>query len=77
MHLGEELGKGLTSSKAQPSETIREDHLHTDGHVFPGTEVITGPHRTETLRASVEGTREDERSRWRVCSLCHSLVGQI
>jgi hypothetical protein len=52
----------LTAAKSHASDTIGQDHLYTNCHMLPGTEIIAGPHGTKALRPSVECTREDERS---------------
>jgi hypothetical protein len=58
----------LTPSKAHARDTVRENHLDTNGHVFPGTEVIASPHRAVALGASKEGARKYERSLGRLAS---------
>ena len=44
----------LTPSKAQPTQSVCEDHLHADSHMFPGAKVVSSPHSAKALRTSEE-----------------------
>jgi len=74
----EKKGKGtLTSGKTHARNTVREDHLDANGHVFPGAEVVTCPHCAIALRASKEGARKYERSLGRLASRDEAFRGDL
>jgi hypothetical protein len=65
----------LTSGKTHARNTVREDHLDTDGHMFPGAKVVTCPHCAVALRPSKEGARKYERSLGRLASRDEAFRG--
>jgi hypothetical protein len=72
-----ETEKKVTSGEGHPSYTVGENHLDTDGHMFPSTEVIASPHRAETLGSSIERTCQDEGTLRRVRASFEGLPCQI
>lgn len=67
----------LTPSKAQPTQSVCEDHLHADNHMFPGAKVVSSPHSAKALRTSEERTGKDEGPCWGVGTLGYSLIRQV
>jgi hypothetical protein len=67
--------KMLTSGEGHARDTVRENHLDANVHVFPGSKVVASPHRAVALRASEEGTRKYEGPLGRLTSLNKALRG--
>ena len=57
---------GLTTAECHASNAISQDHLYTNGHMFPGAEIVTSPHCAKALRTGIEWTSQDEGSFRRV-----------
>lgn len=66
-----------TSAKGHARDTVREDHLDTNVHVFPSTKIIASPHCAVALRASEEGTRKYEWPFGYLASLNKALGGDL